>query len=216
MDWMAQVDSYCERLGPGLWAEPLNAVTNLAFVLVGLWMWRGARGLPSARVLSAIMVAIGIGSGLFHTYATRWAGLADVLPILGFILTYIFAMHRDVWRHGVLKSALFTAGFIPFAAVTAPLFGLIPGLGSSAGYAPVPLLIAIHARLLRPRPIARGLAIGAGLLCLSIIFRALDMPLCAALPTGTHFLWHAMNAAMLGWMIVIYRRHMLAAPPADR
>jgi hypothetical protein len=25
------IDAYCERLGPGLWAEPLNALTNLAF-----------------------------------------------------------------------------------------------------------------------------------------------------------------------------------------
>lgn len=25
------IDIYCERLGPGLWAEPLNALTNAAF-----------------------------------------------------------------------------------------------------------------------------------------------------------------------------------------
>ncbi len=216
MDWATQVDSYCERLGPGLWAEPLNALTNGAFVLVGLWMFWRSGGLPMARVLSAMIVAIGIGSGLFHTYATRWAGLADVLPILGFILTYIFAIHRDVWRQGALASMLFTAGFIPFAAVTVPLFAVVPGLGSSAGYAPVPLLIAIHAWLLRPAPVARGLAIGAILLTLSITFRAIDMPLCGVIPIGTHFLWHLLNAVMLGWMIAIYRRHMLAAAPARR
>ncbi|MGH1452007.1 MAG: hypothetical protein ACRBBV_02460 [Paracoccaceae bacterium] len=216
MDLTQQVDGYCERLSPGLWAEPLNAVTNLAFILVGLWMWWRSAGVPAARGLSVILLLIGLGSGVFHTYATQWAGLADVLPILGFILFYIYLMHRDVWRHGIMKSSAFAVGFIPFAAATTPVFTLIPGIGSSAGYMPVPLLIALHAWLLRPAPIARGLAVGAGLLVMSICFRALDLPLCGVLPIGTHFIWHLLNAVMLGWMIAIYRRHMLAAPPAGR
>ena len=80
MDWNAQVDGYCERLAPGLWAEPWNAVTNLAFVLAAIWVWRRGGDVP-VRVLAAILFVIGIGSGLFHTFATRWAGVADVLPI---------------------------------------------------------------------------------------------------------------------------------------
>ena len=27
------IDIYCERLGPGFWAEPLNATSNLAFIV---------------------------------------------------------------------------------------------------------------------------------------------------------------------------------------
>jgi hypothetical protein len=102
--------------------------------------------------------------------------------------------------------------FVPYAAVTVPLFALIPGLGSSAGYVPVPVLIAGYALILRkPAPeTSRGLAIGAGLLVLSLTARTLDEPLCAAIPLGTHFLWHLLNAVMLGWMIEVYRRHMTA------
>ena len=36
MNWTAYVDGYCERVAPGLWGEPLNAVTNLAFVLAAI------------------------------------------------------------------------------------------------------------------------------------------------------------------------------------
>jgi aspartyl-tRNA(Asn)/glutamyl-tRNA(Gln) amidotransferase subunit C len=32
------------------------------------------------------------------------------------------------------------------------------------------------------------------------------------IPLGTHFLWHILNGIMLGWMIEVYRRHMLAPP----
>ncbi len=74
----------------------------------------------------------------------------------------------------------------------------------------MPLLILIYAALVRARApdTARGLALGAGILIVSLTFRTLDRPLCDALPLGTHFLWHIVNATMLGWMIEVYRRHM--------
>lgn len=218
MDWNAQVDGYCERLGPGLWAEPLNAVTNLAFVLIGLWMWQRSRGIVPAQSLSAVLVVIGLGSGLFHTLATGWAGVADVVPILVFILGYIYAANRYYWRLGRGLSVLGTALFLPYAALTVPIFSKIPGLGSSAGYAPVPVLIAGYGLALwRVVPdVGRGLVIGAALLCLSILFRSLDEPLCPVFAQGTHFLWHLTNALMLGWMIELLRRHLLAGAGKGR
>lgn len=33
MDWTAPVDICCERLDASFWAEPLNAVSNLAFMI---------------------------------------------------------------------------------------------------------------------------------------------------------------------------------------
>lgn len=210
MDWTAQVDGYCERLEPGLWAEPWNALTNLAFLVAALWVWRRSAGVMPVRVLAAILFVIGIGSGLFHTFATRWAGVADVLPILGYILAYIYFANRYFWGWSPLWSGVGTAGFVPYAAATVPLFALVPGLGSSAGYAPVPLLIFAYAFLLRGRlpGVARGLAIGAAILCLSILFRSLDDPLCSAFPLGTHVFWHLLNAVMLGWMAEVLRRHL--------
>ena len=213
MDWTAPVDGYCERLDPGFWAEPVNAATNAAFLLAALvraLRLRGA-GLPLADTLVGILTAIGVGSFLFHTFAQPWAGLADTLPILAFILVYVFAATRDLLGARPRTAALAVAGFVPYAAATVPLFGLIPGIGSSAGYAPVPLLIAVYAALARRRApaTARGLGLGAALLTLSITARALDAPLCAAFPLGTHFLWHLLNAAMLCWMIEVYRRDRL-------
>jgi hypothetical protein len=46
--------------------------------------------------------------------------------------------------------------------------------------------------------------------------RTLDEPFCATFPIGTHFLWHLLNALMLGWMIEVYRRHMLAGRAVRR
>ena len=66
MDWTQPIDAYCERLGAGFWAEPLNAVSNLAFLVAaaaGIALWRRAGGSDRPVLLLAGLVAIiGIGS----------------------------------------------------------------------------------------------------------------------------------------------------------
>ncbi len=212
MGWFEAVDGYCERLGPGYWAEPVNALTNLAFLLAAVLMWPRVRGLPLARAMVAVLAVIGVGSYLFHTHANRLTGVMDVAPIAAFILLYVFAASRDFLRLKPWQAGLSAIAFLPYAALTVPLWAMVPGLGSSAGYAPVPVLILLYAWLLhRSTPLtAKGLAIGAGLLVVSLTFRTLDAPLCADIPVGLHFNWHILNAVMLGWMIEVYRRHMLA------
>jgi len=211
MDWFAPVDAYCERTGPDYWSEPINALTNLAFLLAAVLIWRRLQGpgLAMGRLMAGVLFVIGIGSWLFHTHANPLTSLMDVVPIVAFILLYVFAATRDYFGARPWVAAVVTAGFIPYAALTVPLFQQVPGLGSSASYAPVPLLIGVYALLLRRRlpQVARGLAIGAGLLVVSLTFRTLDQASCAVLPIGTHFMWHILNAIMLAWMIEVWRRH---------
>ena len=216
MDWFRAVDGYCERLGPDFWAEPVNAITNLAFLLAAAIMWRRSLGL--GRWLAGVLALIGIGSFLFHTFAQPWAGVADVLPILVFVLLYIFAANRDFWQLSFWHALGVTLLFFPFAAATVPLFSMIPALGGSAAYAPVPLLILIYAVLLAKRlpEVSKGLTFGASILILSLTARTLDEPICAAVPMGTHFLWHLLNAVMLAWMIEVWTRHVLAGARLGR
>lgn len=218
MDWTTPLDGYCERLGPGLWAEPLNLLTNAAFVIAAVWCWRRSRGLWLPRALSALLFVIGIGSALFHSFATVWASTADVVPIGIFILAYVFAANRVFWRLSPWVSALGAVGFVPWAMLLTPVFAALPFFEISAFYWPVPLLIAIYALLLWRRwpMVGRGMAAGTALLCLSLAFRSLDETLCAGWPIGTHFLWHVLNAVMLGGMIELIRRALLAGPPRAR
>ncbi|SHG44807.1 ceramidase domain-containing protein [Cognatishimia maritima] len=214
MDLTQSVDGYCERIDPSFWAEPVNAITNAAFLIAAIIMWRRSDGLRIAQLLCIILFAIGIGSFLFHTFAQTWAGMADVFPIILYILVYIFAATRDFYGQKWWIAALAVVLFFPYTAALVPLFQQIPGFESSAAYGPVPLLIFIYAFGLRNGALqtAKGLAIGASIVCLSLFFRSIDEPLCNILPLGTHFMWHILNGIALGWMIEIYRRHMLARP----
>ncbi len=208
MEWTRALDGYCERLGPAYWAEPINAVTNAAFLIAAVLMWRRTGGLPLARAMCLVLGAIGVGSYLFHTHAQVWAAVADVTPIGAFILLYLFAINRDAFGLGTWTALGLTALFFPYAGMMVPVFSMVPGLGGSAGYAPVALLILLYAAFLRDKipDLARGLAIGALILVISLSFRTIDEAVCPALPVGTHFLWHILNGIMLGWMIEVYRR----------
>ncbi|MEM6386145.1 MAG: ceramidase domain-containing protein [Pseudomonadota bacterium] len=210
MDWTASIDAYCERTDPSYWSEPVNAITNAAFLIAAFIMWRRCRGLVWGQALAFILGMIGIGSYLFHTHATPWAAALDTTPILMFSLLYIFLANRDFWQLPLWLSALGAAAYVPYTAAMTPLFQALPFFGISSFYWPLPLLIFAYAFFLRRRiPVtARNLAIGATILCVSLTARSIDEPLCAAIPLGTHFLWHILNGIMLGWMIETWRRHV--------
>jgi hypothetical protein len=194
------IDLYCERIGPGLWAEPLNALTNLAFLAVALLSWQLARrsgGLTgSVAVLIAIIATIGIGSTLFHTLATRWAWWLDILPILVFQLWFLWLYLHYVasWRPASATAAV--AAFL-LAAIMARQFPEV--LNRSLMYAPALLVLwmlgAYHARTAKRQPLA--LLVVGGVFTLSLLFRTIDETVCPYLPFGTHFLWHVLMAVVV-------------------
>jgi hypothetical protein len=96
------IDAYCERLGAGFWAEPTNALTNLAFLVAAYLLYQRLRGSGDvpALLLTLLIGLIGIGSFLFHTYATVWASLADVLPIVAYMMAAIgIGLKRRFWSY---------------------------------------------------------------------------------------------------------------------
>lgn len=223
-----QVSCYCERaLNPDLWAEPINAATNLAFVIAALFAYTDLRATGPQRgtreiiVLICLLMAVGAGSFLFHTFATGWARLADVTPIAAFMIVYIVIALRRLLGVSLL-SALAVSGLVVGVSVSMYLCdGLLPaGLCTilntsfSGSLAYVPALIALmvvgvilHLRKHR----ATDWVLSA--LCVffvSLIFRTLDgWPNGQAIGCmvremgeqtiliGTHSMWHILNAVTL-------------------
>lgn len=220
MEWTRAFDSYCERTDLSYWSEPVNALTNIAFLLVAWVMYQRAanRNLPIAVALSAILAAIGVGSFLFHTHATVWAVTLDILPIIAFAVLFLFAANRYFWRLGLGAATALTLIFAPYSAVVTWGAAQLPFFQISSIYWPLPILIFAYAFGLRNRApeTARGLAIGGSILVVSLIFRSIDEGVCSSVPLGSHFLWHILNAVMLGWMIEVYRRHMLEGSVVER
>ena len=218
MDLFKPIDIYCERLDIGIWAEPINAVTNVAFILASIFMWLRCKNLIEGRILSFLLFSIGCGSFLFHTFAQTWAAILDVMAILIFILTYIFVANLRFLVWSKMVSLIGVILFFPYQLLLVSILSNIQFLGSSVQYIPVAILIFIYSGLLRKSEpnLSNGLFIGASILCLSIVSRTIDEPLCSIVSVGTHFVWHILNAIMLSWMIEILRRHMLAGYSLER
>ena len=186
----------------GLFGEPLNALSNLAFFAAaayGLVVARRQHSGPAVWLLAWLVGVIGAGSFLFHTFASRWSMLADVIPITIFIYGYFaFALRRLVglkWPGTLLfLGALLTAN-VAIALVAPPDL-----LNGSIGYLPALLAAIAMALVLRARnhPACFHLTAAAVILAFSLAFRTADRVACHAIPVGTHFVWHLLNALVLG------------------
>ncbi|XSG81428.1 MAG: ceramidase domain-containing protein [Methyloligella sp. ZOD6] len=218
------VFNYCERgEDPGVWAEPLNALTNGGFLLaslvaLGLLLRRPAEARGADHyLLIALVFIIGLGSLAFHLFATKATGLADTIPIGIFMLVYLaFALNRFLsvppgW------TTLLVIGFAGLGAMSMQLRCFDGGIGfpgsdveagpclnGSVGYLPALLAMVIIGGLVWARGLPAGRLIlwAAAVFTVSVTFRSLDMALCGSLAydgyaIGTHFIWHLLNALTL-------------------
>ena len=198
--WSEPIDLYCERLDPSFWAEPVNALSNVAFLLAA-WAafleWRKVGG--GDRIILALIVivaVVGVGSFTFHTVATRGAMMLDVGPIGVFIYSYfLFALRRFLLLSWPVAFVIF-AGFV---ALSFGLAAYVPRtfLNGSAGYFSALAALIVIGWLIRERAAGKALLIAAVAFIASLFFRIIDLDICGAFPTGTHFLWHILNAVVL-------------------
>ena len=185
------VDGYCERVAPGLWGEPLNSLSNLAFLVAAVLVWRLAAGDRTGRLLAVLIGLVFAASTTFHLLATRWAGAGDSLFILVFVLAYAGLFPHVFYGVRRRLSWLAAPAFLAVTVVTALLGGGLY-LSSLIG------LFAFAAILGFSRDAAwTHFAVAGAVFALSLSLRTIDGDACVVLPSGTHFLWHLLNGVVL-------------------
>jgi hypothetical protein len=230
---------YCERgTNEALLAEPINAISNVAFLLAALIglqlvLWRPPEERsPDHFLLPALVLFIGLGSLAFHLYADQGTALADVVPISLFMLVYLgFALNRFL---GVPPAwtALLVIGFAAIVAITMQVqcsegaIGLLgpdaqgakPCLNGSLFYLPALVALIVVGLILSERghSAAPWLLWGAAIFAVSITLRSLDIALCDRVliegrKVGTHFAWHVLN----GLALFLLLRASLEGGPAS-
>ncbi len=208
MDWFTErVYDYCEQgNSSAFWSQPINALTNLGYILAALVIWRMLRREPRAplsiRYVFPLMIAIGIGSFIFHTVSDQAAELLDIVPIGIFVLSYLVTFLH--WFYGLAwKRCLLGLGaFIVFAVAFTALAGKsIPN--KSGMYVPVLLLLlGITFALGRSADPGRSqhwrsFALASVVFAAALTARTVDKIVCSDFPVGTHFLWHLLTAYLL-------------------
>jgi hypothetical protein len=103
----------CERVHDALLDEPVNAISSLAYVAAGMWVWR------HDRVQGAALVATGVGSVAYHGFGGSAARVLHDATILALAAVVVLSARR-IWQ-GALERPRLAACAVGAFAVALPL-----------------------------------------------------------------------------------------------
>lgn len=200
------VDLYCERLSSVFWAEPVNAITNIAFILAALFAYRLWREkTPKAKGILLLIIeaaVVGVGSFIFHTVATHGAMMADVIPIEIFIVTAIYIIFTSVFRMRKIYAEASLVAFLAFNILVINAFGRAMFNGSIQ-YAPTLVMllgVGIYSWITR-HAVTKEFLLSGLVFFVSLICRSVDQQICPHFHLGTHFMWHVLNSVTMYYVM---------------
>lgn len=191
------LDLYCERIDPGLWSEPLNLLTSLAFVVAAWVLWR--RQLPSeawreTRRLAVLLGMVGVCGAVFHATGERWAQTLDagaaLLAGVVFLQRYLSRVVR-ARSGGIVLTVL---GLLILWRVLKHFGDL--GMNGSEPYL-VAWLVLASLSSWAARKSAESLPWMLAASCLfpvALALRSVDLLACGVWRHGTHAAWHVLAA----------------------
>lgn len=196
---------YCERLTSNFGAEPVNAITNVAFIiaafLLALKQLRSPNNTvksPDIVLLVTLIAAIGIGSFLWHTMPNRITEWADNVPILLFISLYLLSF---LYRIAELNILVILVLFLSYHVFNVGIQYIFPANTLNGSIFYLPTLITLFIIVLYTRYIRYSFSSyfikAVVVFTISVIFRTIDFKVCGTISIGTHFIWHIMNAYVL-------------------
>lgn len=195
----------CERVSPGLFAEPLNLLSSFAFMAVAVAIYRHYRNhedlqkkwIWDVHVLTFVTFMIGVNSVVFHAYPTPTTEMMDTVTIVLFIMLYFWSVLFRIARCTPFQAVISFVAFVGFSHILVHQFPR--ALNDSIGYLSsmiALIMIAVHLHL-KARPSSSHFMFAAIVGVVSLTCRAIDRELCDMLSTGTHFLWHCLNATLI-------------------
>jgi len=204
------IDIYCERVSSDLFAEPINFLSNIAFIIAFYILIRrlkdasfGDKALKNcSTILTYIILFIGLGSFLFHAFGNLWSAFADTFPIMIFILFYLYIAVRFY-----LKQNHFVAATALIIFLSLNVFLGYAGIEEISSYLTAlfaMLLISVISLMRDEIEISRGLFTTSIIFMISLTFRQLDNFACSYMSLGTHWIWHILNAILLYSLVLLF------------
>lgn len=196
------VPIYCESSGIlALFPEPLNAVSNMAFIFAGLGIYKlltkDKIQKVEYKIALVLIFFVGFDSFLWHITKHPIGLILDAVPItLTFILiTYILL--KNIFGNKLI------ALIIPLLLFPVRFFlssFALTDIASSLIRHSINVITFFIIILLTFRKYGKIALEGLGVLSVyltAIIMRTIDLQICQYFPLGTHFLWHILNAFSL-------------------
>lgn len=196
---MTNLISYCERTAEGWTGEPLNTLSNLAFLVVAMQMWHqtaqkkhsGDLSTLSRHAIITLTASVGIGSALYHANPGQITLLLDILPILlltGWLTAGLTGKLCEISKGTSVLAALVLIGCVLVMSVFRDV------LNGSLFYVPVWVAISVLGLASLNTDYRRECLVLWVWFSLALIVRTFDNTWCGFWPIGTHFLWHCFAA----------------------
>lgn len=200
--------SDCETIRDAWLAQPVNAWSSLAYVIVGLavvaFAFRQRADLSASIVYGLSVAAIGVGSVLFHGPQPAGSQLLHDLPIL---LTVVFIVAVDI---ALIDARLRWQPLFIGGALAATLLSVVNQMAGAAATAvavavAVALEATVYRRRLRDADVRRQRRLYGVIVAVAIVAGTVyalgrtGSPACD--PDGElqlHGLWHVVSAVVFG------------------
>ena len=139
ISFIGEASRWCERISDGPFREPVNTLSNLGFMVVGLYIlyklsnetsFNEFSGLNKITILYGICVVyLGPGSMMMHGTNTEWGGWADNLSMVMYIIIpWLYNIYKmSNWTVNTFMKVYFS--IVIFYAVMRGLFGDGMGIG---------------------------------------------------------------------------------------
>jgi hypothetical protein len=206
----------CEELADGLLAQPVNAISSLSYVVVGLTIAvlavRSGRQLTNSLVYAGCLAAVGLGSVAFHGPQTSGSQVMHDLPIL---ITALFILNHDLAvARGDRRRELWTFAAVSAVATMVSIVspGLVPALTGLVVGGVLIVEYVIFRRRLRPidprrqRRIYVAIVIVAAVAGASWLLGRSNSPACdPGSVVQLHGLWHIVSSGIFGlwWWLAL-------------
>ena len=200
---------YCERTSLDGFDEPLNAISNIAFVICGLILI--FRNKMKFNPLPYAAIFIGVSSFLFHYIPTKFFTALDIISIILFVIIYNTILTINILNYSIKFSIFSNMLLLIFSYLIGTLlFQTI--VGSSSFYLGLLIYMVYILFLLKKTVNIKYFLLAIILFSISIIFRSIDFYLCNYISFGTHFIWHIMNSLVI-YFLIIYIKLTNGTPP---
>ena len=218
--WTLPNLKFCEENLCAWVTAPANTWSNLAYILVGLWLWSRARreDSPALRIFAPAAIFLGLASGLYHASYTYFFQTFDHL---GMYMIACLLLTLNLRRLGVLTQKTQTPAYLGLIFLSTILMFLLPKIGApiqalfafqvaAAFFLEVPLIIKSN-----PRPDYRYFVISALLFGAAYVIWTLDYQGIVCDPRNHllqgHATWHVITALCVLTLHRFYRQFRFAA-----
>jgi hypothetical protein len=203
---------WCEEELCAWIVNPADTWSNLAYVALGLWMWRAARGRADLRLFGPASIAVGAFSFAYHASYT-WA--LQFLDFVGMFLFCFLVIARNATRLGWIESPreprFFALGVAGASALVPVLFELGVAIQLTVAACIAVALVqeaALARRAASPAGRSRDYAAGLALLALAGLASLLDVTRTWCDPADHwlqgHAIWHVLSALALAALFRFY------------